>query len=109
LPPGILEHGDQSLAAAAKNFGRDKSVMIIGKGFPSSEEASRLADRLKDLAPKLGDWRDGNYFDSFEKELTVVVCLAPIDDLRTLARRIDFARVQSIDDEKRRIVVSPRD
>jgi hypothetical protein len=109
LPPGLLERGEQFLASAAKHFGREKSVLVIGKGYSSSQETFRLAGRLRDLAPTLGDWRDAHFFDSSEAELTVVVCLAPIDDLRTLARRIDFARVVAVDDEKRRIVVSPRD
>jgi hypothetical protein len=111
LPPfhgSVADHAQQTQDNLSAQFGRQRTVMIVGAGFAQGAEQNKLADDLTELVKRVFVGNNAVNYNTIQSGGWVACVFAPIDDLDELARRIDFAKVEQVNAEQRRIFLTPK-
>lgn len=102
------DRAEQVQESLSGQFGRKRTVMIVGSGFAKGAEQEQLADKLTDLVKKSHMGNNAVNYSTVHSNEWVACIFAPVDDLDVLSRAIEFATVAQIDADKRRIYLTPK-
>jgi predicted RNA-binding Zn-ribbon protein involved in translation (DUF1610 family) len=102
------DRAEQIQESLSGQFGRKRTVMVVGYGFAKGAEQDQLAGKVTELVKKSHIGNNAVHFSTASDNQWVASVFAPVDDLDGLSRAIEFAMVAQVDAERRRIYLTPK-